>query len=172
MVRSTTALIAIVLLLGCSSKEESALLHAYDEKVVSHKKLQKTEKLQLYEDGMTKALLTATYVYTQNFDKKDKRDEVFIVGVHASEEAPIGSTELESALALNGQAAKEVLPLAEDDERLKEVSLVTEWGSYYLVTFPHIESQSITLVFKHKAYGEGTLHFAKVAKYVLKKEIF
>ncbi|HEY9189770.1 MAG TPA: hypothetical protein VIM88_02795 [Sulfurovum sp.] len=172
MVRSITALIAIVLLLGCTSKEESALLHAYDEKTGYHKKLQKTEKLQLYQDGMTKGLLTATYLYTQNFDKNDRRDEVFIVGMHASEEAPIGLTEIGSALALNGQAAKEILPLAEEDERLKEVSLVTEWGRYYLVTFPHVESQSVTLVFKHKAYGEGMLHFAKVAKYVLKKEIF
>ena len=172
MVRSITALVAIVLLMGCTSKEESALLHAYDEKVAHHKKLQKTEKLQLYQDDITKGLLTATYLYRQNFDKDDRRDEVFIVGMYASEASPMGLRDLESSLALNGQAAKEIEPLSADDERLKEVSLVTEWGSYYLVTFPHIESQNLTLVFTHKAYGEGMLHFAKVAKYVLKKEIF
>jgi hypothetical protein len=163
---------AIVLLLGCTSKQESDLLQAYDKKIRYHKQLQKTEKLQLYNGGMTNVMLTATYLYEQNFDKQDRRDEVFIVGIHLHDEDATGSVKLENALTLNGQGPKVVVPLDLNDERLTEISLVTEWSSYYLVTFPHEESKSLTLVFKNKAYGEGVLHFAKVGKYVLKKEMF
>jgi len=36
-----------------------------------------------------------------------------------------------------------------------------------LVTFTHSKAKSFDLVFAHAQYGEGHLHFAKVAKYVL-----
>ena len=163
---------AIVLLLGCTSKQESDLLDAYDEKITYHKKLQKTEKLQLYDGGMTKAMLTATYLFKPNFHKNDSRDEVFIIGMHLEDEASDKWVKVEDSFTLNGHAAKKAVPLESDDERLREASLVTQWSSYYLVTFPHVESKSLALVFKHEAYGEGMMLFAKVGKYVLQKEIF
>lgn len=172
MVKFTITFIAIVLLLGCTSKQESDLMQAYDEKITYHKRLQKTEKIQLYDGNVTKAMLTATYLYTQNFEKKDTRDEVFIVGIHLEDEELDGIEEGDYSLTLNGQKAKEAVMLDLNDERLKENSFVIEWGSYYLVTFPHVESKNFTLVFKSAAYGEGVLHFAKVAKYVLSKEVF
>lgn len=172
MVKFTITFIAIVLLLGCTSKQESDLMQAYDEKIAYHKRLQKTEKIQLYDGNATKAMLTATYLYTQNFEKKDTRDEVFIVGIHLEDEELDGIEEGDYSLTLNGQKAKEAVMLDLNDERLKENSFVMEWGSYYLVTFPHAESKNFTLVFKSAAYGEGMLHFAKVAKYVLSKEAF
>lgn len=172
MVKFTITFIAIVLLLGCTSKQESDLMQAYDEKIAYHKRLQKTEKLQLYDGNATKAMITATYLYTQNFEKKDTRDEVFIVGIHLEDEELDGIEEGDYSLTLNGQKAKEAVMLDLNDERLKENSFVIEWGSYYLVTFPHVESKNFTLVFKSAAYGEGMLHFAKVAKYVLSKEAF
>lgn len=172
MVKFTITFIAIVLLLGCTSKQESDLMQAYDEKITYHKRLQKTEKIQLYDGNVTKAMLTATYLYTQNFEKKDTRDEVFIVGIHLEDQELGGIEEGDYSLTLNGQKAKEAVMLDLNDERLKENSFVIEWGSYYLVTFPHVESKNFTLVFKSAAYGEGVLHFAKVAKYVLSKEVF
>lgn len=170
MVRLIIAFLAIVLLMGCTSKEESDLLHAYDEKITYHKNLQKTEKLQLFDEGMTKALLTATYLYAPNFQTEDRRDEVFVVGLYLSNDTSTGLVHIENALTLNGDRAKEIVALDLGDERLKEVSFVTEWSSYYLVTFPHVESKDLTLLFKDKVYGEGMLHFAKVAKYVLEEE--
>ena len=137
-----------------------------------HKRLQKTEKIQLYEGNVTKAMLTATYLYTQTYEKHDTRDEVFIVGIHLEEEAAGKMKEGEYSLSLNGSKAKEAVKLDINDERLKENSFVIEWGSYYLVTFPHVESKDFTLAFKSAVYGEGTLHFAKVAKYVLSKQAF
>lgn len=172
MVRFTITFIAIALLLGCTSKQESDLMQAYDEKITYHKRLQKTEKMQLYNGNVTKAMLTATYIYTPSFKKKDTRDEVFIVGVHLEDEDMGSIDEGDYSLTLNGQVAKEAVALDLNDERLKEISFVTEWGSYYLVTFPHVESKKLTLLFKSQTYGEGVLHFAKVAKYVLSKEVF
>jgi hypothetical protein len=163
---------AIVLLFGCTSKKEQDLLQAYSEKIQYHKLLQRTEKTQLYEDNVTKALLTATYLYTPNYEKNDTRDEVFIVGIHLEDEASEYPDEQGYTLTLNDQVAKEVKDLPLDDERLKDVSFVSEWGSYYLVTFPHVSSKKLTLVLDSEFYGKGLLHFAKVAKYVLTKESF
>lgn len=147
-------------------------MQSYDEQSTYHKQLQKTEKLQLYNGGTTKAMLTAIYLYTPTFKKKDRRDEVFIVGIYLEDEASQGITAVGNSLTLNGHAAKDIAPLDPQDERLAELSLVTPWSSYYLVTFPHVESKKLTLIFKSRSYGEGMLHFAKVAKYVLEKEIF
>jgi len=172
MVRSSISFIAIALLLGCTSKQETDLMQGYSEKVNYHKQLQKTEKTQLYQDNVTKAMLTATYLYTPNFENNDSRDEVFIVGLYLEDKASGQINTGENSLTLNGKTAKEVKALSMNDERLKELSFVTPWSSYYLVTFPHESNKKITLVFESKLYGKGELHFAKVAKYVLNKEAF
>ena len=163
MLRLLLGVMGIVLFLGCASKEEVALMKSYTEKIKYHKQLQKTEKIQLYENNVTKVMLTATYFYTPTADKNDTRDEVFIVGIHLDEEAD----ELGYSLFLNGSKVKELKPLRGDDTRLKELSFISEWGEYYLVTFPHVKSKKLTLIFESQAYGKGALHFAKVAKYVL-----
>ena len=172
MVRSSISFIAIALLLGCSSKQETDLMQAYNEKVNYHKQLQKTEKTQLYRDNTTKAMLTATYLYTPNFENNDTRDEVFIVGLYLEDKASGKINGEGNTLTLNGKKAKEIKSLSLDDERLKDLPFVTPWSSYYLVTFPHESNKKITLVFNSDLYGKGKLHFAKVAKYVLTKEAF
>ncbi len=172
MVRSSLSFIAIALLLGCTSKQETDLIQGYSEKVTYHKQLQKTEKTQLYQDGVTKVMLTGTYLYTPNFENNDTQDEVFIIGLYREDKS---SGELNSegnTLTLNGKRAKEIKSLSLNDERLNALSFVTPWSSYYLVTFPHESNKKITLVFESKLYGKGELHFAKVAKYVLTKEAF
>lgn len=172
MVRSYLSFIAIILLIGCTSKQETDLNQDYSQKVTYHKQLQKTEKTQLYQDNVTKILLTATYLYTPNFENNDTRDEVFIVGL-SKEDNDLGTLNSETnTLTMNGKKAKEIKALSLNDERLKSLSFVTPWSDYYLVTFPHESNKKITLLFKSKRYGNGKLHFAKVAKYVLSKEAF
>jgi hypothetical protein len=117
-------------------------------------------------------MLTATYLYTPNFDNNDTRDEVFIVGLSMEGKASGSLNSEGNTLTLNGKTAKEIKALSLNDERLKDVSFVTPWSSYYLVTFPHESNKKITLLFESKHYGKGELHFAKVAKYVLTKEAF
>lgn len=169
MLRSMIALTGIVLLLGCTSKEERSLMESYKNKINYHKQLQKTEKTQLYENNVTKVMMTATYLYTPTLDKNDTRDEAFIVGIHLEDEA---SEALNYSLLLNGTEVKEIKALSADDTRLKELSFISEWGEYYLVTFPHVKSKKVTLVFESDRYGKGKLHFAKVMKYVLTKQAF
>lgn len=172
MVKLSISFIAIVLLMGCTSQKETDLMQGYSKKVNYHKQLQKTEKTQLYQDNVTKAMLTATYLYTPNFENNDTRDEVFIVGLYLEDKASGKINGEGNTLTLNGKTTKEIKALRLDDERLKDLSFVTTWSSYYLVTFPHESNKKITLVFESELYGKGELHFAKVAKYVLNKEAF
>jgi len=147
-------------------------MEAYSQKISYHKQLQKTEKIQFYQDQETKVLLTATYLYTPHYEKNDTRDEMFIVGLHLHEEADDNMQSSEYTLTLNGQSPTEIERVHPDDVRFKDLSFVTEWADYYLVTFPHVPNKKITLDFESEHYGKGTLHFAKVAKYVLNKEAF
>ena len=163
---------AMALLSGCTSKEEKALMEAYEKKKSYHQQLQKTEKTQLYDGLITKAVLTATYLNEQNIDKEQKPDEDFIVGIYI-EESETGSLDQEGySLTLNGNTPKSIKILKADDPLLKNISFLSEWNYFYLITFPHVSSKSFKLVFESELYGKGELHFAKVAKYVLTKEAF
>jgi hypothetical protein len=159
--------IAIVLLLGCTSKSDKEIMEVQSQKSTYHKRLQKTEKIQLYEDHQTKVMLTATYMYVRNFDQNDTRDEEFIIGVHVNEKAFGNIKSNDYNLTLNGQVPKEISRLNRNDERLKDLSFVTGWADYYLVVFPYVSDKDLTLIYENKRYGNRTLHFAKVAKYVL-----
>lgn len=147
-------------------------MDSYSQKINYHKQMQKTEKTQLYQDDETKVMLTATYLYTRNFETNDTRDEVFIVGVHLNQKTFGNIESKDYNLTLNGDVPKEIKSLDRSDDRLQDLSFVTNWAEYYLVTFAHVSNKDITLVYEHKKYGKGTLHFAKVAKYVLKKNAF
>jgi hypothetical protein len=236
-------LIAIGFLVGCTTSKEDALIQSYQQKVDYHKQLQKTEKIQLFENNVTKAVLTATYLYTPNFKKHDQRDEQFIVGVHLEDETVIEREEIieiieifgirdtddikkmrdkqekeskvvpnslyddmmslidtnntlkttnkkktkktkkttnkktknkvkKYGLMLQGKNAIQIKALSKNDERLKDIAYVTDWGSYYLVTFEHTNSKRFSLVFESEKYGKGTFSFAKVAKYIYTKKGF
>jgi len=163
---------AIALLLGCTSKEEKVLMQAYEKNKSYHKQLLKTEKTQLYDGLVTKVLLTATYLYEPSYQKEDKRDETFIVGVHIEESEIQILNEGGFSLTLNKDVPKSITKLKEDDKRLKNISFISEWSQLYLVTFPHTSSKDFKLIFNSELYGKGELHFAKVAKYVLTKKAF
>ena len=158
---------AVVLLTGCSTKEQESLMQAYEKDKNYHMQLQKTEKTQLYEGETTKAMLTATYLFKENRDINDTRDEIFIVGIYVEEEEGSLLNNKGYILTLNKVAPKSSKLLKENDPLLKDISFVSEWSQFYLVTFPHTSSKSFKLIFKSDIYGKGELHFAKMAKYVL-----
>jgi len=162
---------AIVLLAGCTSKEEKAFMQAYEKNKSYHRQLQKTEKTQLYDGSTTKALLTATYLYSPGFQKEDKRDEVFIVGVYLEDNTVQNFNQNGFSLTLNGNIPKNIQKLPKGHPDLKDISFVSEWNQFYLVTFPHESSKSFRLIFKSDSYGKGELYFAKVAKYMLSREV-
>ena len=169
----------VALFVGCSSKEEQALVKSYTDNMDYHKHLQQTEKAELFNGDSSAAILTATYVFTPSFDKNDTRDEVFIVGVqfedpevstmHFDKKATDNANEY--ILTLKGKKAKKVVHLSQNDKRLHGVSFVTDWGEYYEVTYPHT-GKRFTLVFKNEQYGTSVLNFAKVAKFVYTKKGF
>ena len=160
----------VALLLGCTSKEQKELMKSFEKEKTYHQNLQKTEKTQLYDGEVTKAMLTATYLFTKTKDKNDTRDEKFIVGVYVEEGEVRPFLNEGYSLTLNDNAPKSIVRLNEGNTLLKSISFASEWSQFYLITFPHVKSTSFKLIFKSSIYGKGELNFAKVSKYVLTGE--
>ena len=145
-------------LVACTSKEAQNLEQRYKSKLDYHKALQKTQKVQFYQDRSTQALFTATYLNTQ----KDKNQtERFILSVYQEDE------NLSYTLKLNGKSPLAIKTLLATDPKLKNLSFVTQWGSYYLLEFPYSPSPKLFLTIQTTAYGKKQMYFSKVAKYVL-----
>ncbi len=175
-------------MVGCSSKEKKALMKEFVSKKSYYKTLQNTEKILLTENNVTKAVLTATYFYTPTLKSSiSKDDEKFIVGLYLEGEEITSLSDIwgvlkdsdlkkqesnktmneEFVLTLNGKKPLRIEKIAADDSRLKKLSFVTEWSTYALVTFKHVNSKQLVLQFKSKQFGKGSAIFSKVAKYVL-----
>jgi len=156
----------LLLLSGCSSKTDDPLKERFEKNKTAYRYLQKTEKAQLYDQNVTKAFLTATYLYLPGKKlSEDKNDEAFIVGVYL-EEDPLNRIGKAYLLTLDGEKPKSIQPIAKDSLSLKEIPFVTEWNSYYLVTFPHTSCKNFTLAFESSRYGKREMPFSKAAKYV------
>jgi hypothetical protein len=181
MTKLFLGLVSVALLVGCSSKEEQALVKSYKKNMAYNKHLQQTEKVELTDSNDTvMAIVTATYMYTPNFEKNDTRNETFIVGVTFEEpdyssmvftNKTINSADTYS-LTMQGKNALHSRSLSPNDKKLKGISFVTQWGKYYEVTYPHIESKQLSLTLKNSIYGNRKLNFAKVAKFVYTQKGF
>ncbi len=179
---------SMALLVGCSSKEEKALVKSYQSKMAYHKNLQQTEKAEISDANGSIAIITATYLYSPNFEKNDTRDEVFIVGIHFEDSNTsrmnfnqdrtldkatnrMLTSQDEYILTLNEKKPKKVTRLDANDAKLSNISFVTEWSDYYEVRYPHAGSR-LKLVFENSFYGKADLNFSKVAKFVYTKKGF
>jgi len=160
-------IVILFLLNGCQSKVEKSLFKAYQKNINYHHQLQKTQKLQLYKNDITKLMLSVTYLQNNTYHKKDKKDEKFIINLQIENKIDIDLALYK--LLLNKKVPLTIESLKSEDKRLKDLSFTTSWSSYFLVTFPHISSKKLVMFFESKEYGKGKLHFAKVAKYVLEK---
>jgi len=162
----------MLLLAACSSKTDDPFLEGVEKNKTAYRYLQKTEKAQLYDHNITKALLTATYLYPSGKKPDSKEsDEVFVVGLYLDEKRGNGIGK-EYLLTLDGEKPKNILSLSKESPYLKEIPFVTAWNSYYLVTFPRTPCQSFTLVFESSRYGKKAMPFSKAAKYVESQEAF
>jgi hypothetical protein len=185
MFRAIIGFSALILLSGCASKKEQALMQSYVKNISYHKHLQQTEKAEIRDENGSSAILTATHLYQNNFEKNDTRPERFIVGIqfenpegdrlyfdqNMTENNSIDNNISAYTLTLGKKKALSVVALEENDERLKNISFVTDWGSYYEVMYPHAGSR-FSLLFSHPLYGKKKLHFTKVAKFVYSKKGF
>ncbi|MGC9350976.1 MAG: hypothetical protein ACP5D3_03225 [Sulfurovum sp.] len=162
----------LLLLSACSSKTDDPLLERFEKNKTAYRHLQKTEKAQLYENNVTKAFITATYLYTPGDTlRREKRDEQFVVGIYLEEES---SNRLGKVyrLTLDGENPKSIRPLDKKSPYLEGVPFVTEWNSYYLVTYPYTLCKNFSLIFEHRKYGKKEMPFSKVAKYVESQKAF
>lgn len=168
----TAALLLVLLLAGCTTKEQIKLEQSYEKEKDYHAKLIKTEKAQMYEDGLTKVVLTATYLNEQNASENAKQpDERFIVGLYVDEN--VDNSQLNDFnLTLDGTPPKAIVLLKAHDPRLKMLSFKAPWNHFFLVTFPYTSKQRFKLIFESKVYGKKTLDFAKKAKYTFTHTAF
>ncbi|MCB4753885.1 MAG: hypothetical protein LGB01_06700 [Sulfurovum sp.] len=157
--------------LGCSSKGQSELFATYQKKKTYHKYLLKTEKIQLHDENLTRASLIATYLYDSKNMQHNQEDECFIVGLYIDDDSSKRGIH-HFNFTLNGVRPKKIKPIDSSDSRLKELSFVSNWRSYFIVTFPHDMKQRLKLVFKSNLYGEGALYFTKKFKYTFTQKVF
>jgi uncharacterized protein YcfL len=174
---SIVIFITIFLVVGCSSKKEKVFMSVVKEQAIASKQLQKTEKIQLYntQEGITNVLLTSTYISKKQITvKKEKRkyDEIFIVGVYVDNNETENINIESFSLQINGKSPKSIKVLKENNRLLKEIPFVFPWTQFYLVHFPYSSSKRMRLSVDHAFYGEATVYFTKVAKYVLSKTAF
>ena len=171
--RTMTAVLSFGLLLaGCSTKEYAQLEQSYEKEKAYHASLIKTEKVQIYEDGLTKLLLTATYLNEQNSSKNaPEEDERFIVGLYVDESVD-NSLLNDFNLTLEGMPPKGIVPLKKNDPRLKLLSFKAPWNRFFFVTFPYSPKKRFKLIFESDAYGRKELDFAKKAKYTFTRTAF
>ena len=162
----------LLLLSACSSKTDDPFAERFEKNKTVYKYLQKTEKAQLYDHNVTKAFLTATYLNTRsNKLKKQIKDEQFVVGVYI-EDDQLNRLGKAYVLTLEGTQPKSIQPLKKQSPYLKDIPFVTEWNSYYLVTFPYTPNKNFTLTFEHNKYGKKEMPFSKKAKYVESQKAF
>ncbi|MCF6244449.1 MAG: hypothetical protein L3J43_05380 [Sulfurovum sp.] len=162
-----------LLLLGCSSKNEKEFRSLYNKQKIHSKTLQKTEKIQLYDaSSITKVLLTATYISKIDINKKNKEDEMFIMGLYTENNETEESTLEHFSLMLNGKKYKSIKALKENSKLLKSIPFVFSWTQFYVVNFSHETSKHMKLDIQHILHGKGTAYFSKVAKYISKKKVF
>ena len=91
---------------------------------------------------------------------RNENGDTWIKNTHTDERKYIPNESIESVM------------LEENDIKLKGISFVSGWGTYYHLTFKHTKKTSFPLVFNSKLYGKKTLNFAKKAKYVFTKKGF
>lgn len=82
MIKLGLVFISIILLMGCTSKDNQAFMAKYEKKQNYYKFLQKTEKVQFIEGNVTQLLVTATYMNTPTIEIDDKAEEIFLIGLH------------------------------------------------------------------------------------------
>jgi len=167
--------VSFLLIVGCSSKEEQALMQNYESNKMYYKKLQKTEKTQLMQNGVTKVLLTATYLNNTyanqsifNHDKNATED--FIIGIYNEDKENQILVNHDFSLTLGGKDALNMKSIPKGSPLLKDIGFISEWSKFYLVHFPHMNKKKFKLIIDSEIYGKGTLEFAKVAKYVFEKQ--
>jgi len=187
-------IILVGVFFGCSFKNEKKMQKSFDKHLISQKKLQKSEKIKISENGETKIALTATYLNGFNSlkDKYGKIKEKFIIGIYQSNDVySIGLNSNEQNLTLHIVDSRTDKDLSNEEEKirragydslpitmvkiesnnklLQNIPLVNSWSKYYFIEFPHTEHKQFSVIFQNNQFASGkkySLDFAKNKKYL------
>lgn len=179
---------------GCSFKNEKKMQKSFDKHLISQKTLQKSEKINISENGETKIALTATYLNGLNSlkDKDGKIREKFIIGIYQSNDVySIGLNTNEQNLTLHIVDSRTDKKLTNDEEKirragydslpitivkmesnsrlLQNIPFVNSWTKYYFIEFPHTDHKQFSVIFQNNQFASGeqySLDFAKNKKYL------
>lgn len=154
-------LVLSIFFLGCSSKDDSALLKHLSENSTRYTNLQQTKNIKVMQEDRIFGFVSLTYLYEKGMvDYDDASDERFVVGIYHQED-DLGNW----SLRLNDKEPKKIELLKENSAHLRELPLINSWTKYYLVTFEHTKSADINLLYEDPALGSHKVQFSKKFTY-------
>lgn len=149
-----------LLLSACAPKNGFFSADKLYESALSH-----SQKGEIYNSLEMKASIVAIYLNNTLKEYKDAKDEVFLVAIYIdedlSEPSKQGIMNPSYTLTVNDKKPSDIRPLAYDDDLIKIAPFRNHWSAYYVVKFPHVEGEKMTMIYAHKNYGKATLSFLK-----------
>jgi len=179
MYKKTFLLLSIVLIVGCSVKqdecgikEHSDFGQLFTKDEIYDKSLTNTHKAQLIASFETKALLTATYLNPVFSDRSCKKRfvpqmedaEYFFVGVFITDSKSSEFNTKGYRLTLNGKKPIDIKLLDKDDPLRYEMPMMNNWSTYYKVKFPIVKGTKLELIFENDRFGKDFLNYSKGEK--------
>lgn len=156
MKKILAGLIAVLLLVGCSSKD----LKVFAEDKPYVEAMRYTKKGDILLSLEDKAMIIATYLNPLQ-NRSDK--EYFFVRVYIDndyeDEKKAGLFNPHYSLKLNGKKPLKIVKLSFDSEFAKTMPFVEPWYHLYIVTFPKIKDKHLKLTFQNDAAGQVSLAF-------------
>jgi len=156
-------LITLFLITGCETKVTS-VLHQSDTQITIMKN---TQRGQIINSLDTIAIINATYLNPiMKPDNQDaKKYEIFVVGVFNSNDIKNyekgGIHNPNYTLTMNNSNYEKSKKANVEKMQLANYPFYNTWMKYYIVYFPKVESNTMTLIYANKTFGKTTLTFKK-----------
>jgi len=168
MYKKILLLSSLLLIGGCSIRDNSNLVQLFTKDDIYHISLKNTQKAQLMASFETKALLTATYlnpVYgnenCKNFCVDVADGEYFFIGVYIRDSKTHHFNNKGYSLKLGGLKPDDIEKLDKDDPLRYEMPMVNNWSTYYKVKFPKSNKKDLILTFESDRFGKDELKFTR-----------
>ena len=171
MYKQILLLSTVLILGGCSIKENSNIAQLFKKDDIYHISLMNTKKAQLIASLETKALLTATYLnpvleYIESGEASDsaRNEEYFFIGVYITDSEDHEFNTKGYLLKLNGKKPMGIQKLEKDDPLRYQMPMINNWSTYYKVKFSKVEGNELKLTFENDRFGMDTLTYSKKMK--------
>jgi hypothetical protein len=153
-------LLATLLFTACAPKSGFFSPDRLYQSALAH-----SQKGEIYNSLEMKASIVATYLNGTLEEYKKSPDEVFLIAIYIDEDlsdkSKQGIMNPSYRLTLNGEKPSAIRALAYDADLIKIAPFRNRWSDYYIIKFPKVSSEKLTLEYAHKNYGKATLSFLK-----------